>query len=145
VKESLKPGISLTNTVEIDAARTIDFMGEELRVYATPELVRDVESTCRDLILQHSDDNEDSVGTQVTIAHTGATPLGAWVEITATVARVRSPLAALTRVSSPNRPAMGDLWRARRSPAGDANARTRAGTAPPPSPRSSRASPAAAG
>jgi predicted thioesterase len=88
VKESLKPGISLTNKVEIDAARTIDFMGEELRVYATPELVRDVESTCRDLILQHSDDNEDSVGTQVTIAHTGATPLGAWVEITATVAAV---------------------------------------------------------
>lgn len=88
MKESLKPGIALTNRVEIDAPRTIDFMGDELRVYATPELVRDVESTCRDLILQHSDDNEDSVGTQVTIAHTGATPLGAWVEITATVAAV---------------------------------------------------------
>lgn len=88
MKDSLKPGISLTRRVDIDAARTIDFMGDELRVYATPELIRDIEHTCRDLILEHADDNEDSVGTQVTVAHTGATPLGAWVEITATVTAV---------------------------------------------------------
>ena len=92
MKETLKPGISLTRRIEIDAPRTIDFMGEELRVYATPELVRDIEHTCRDLILEHADGNEDSVGTQVTIAHTGATPLGAWVEITATVTAVEGRL-----------------------------------------------------
>jgi predicted thioesterase len=92
VKESLKPGISLTNRIEVDAPRTIEFMGEELRVYATPELIRDIEITCRDLILQHADDKEDSVGTHVSISHTGATPLGAWVEITATVAAVEGRL-----------------------------------------------------
>ncbi len=88
MKDTLQPGVSLTNRVEIDEARTIDFMGDELRVYATPELVRDIEITCRDLILQHTDDNEDSVGTHISVAHTGATPLGAWVEITATVTAV---------------------------------------------------------
>ena len=88
MKESLRPGVSRVNFISIDKDRTIGFMGEEGRVYATPSLVRDIEYTCRDLILEHADADEDSVGIEVSIRHLAATPLGMNVEISATVAAV---------------------------------------------------------
>ena len=88
MKESLRPGVSRTSRIEIDRDRTIGFMGEEGRVYATPRLVRDIEHTCRDLILEHADPNEDSVGIDVSIRHLAPTLPGMVVEITATVSAV---------------------------------------------------------
>ena len=43
MKESLRPGVSRTNRFVVDSDRTIGFMGEEGRVYATPRLVQDIE------------------------------------------------------------------------------------------------------
>jgi predicted thioesterase len=56
-------------------------MGKEGMVYATPRMVLDVESACRDLLLEHLDDGEDSVGAHVSIDHLAATPLGLEVTI----------------------------------------------------------------
>ncbi len=83
MKDSLIVGLTATERVVVDKPRTIDFMGEELRVYSTPSLVRDIEMTCRNLLLKHVDSNEDSVGTFVNIEHLAATPLGLWVEVAA--------------------------------------------------------------
>jgi predicted thioesterase len=88
MKESFRPGVSRVNRITVDRDRTIGFMGEEGRVYATPFLVYDIEGTCRDLIMEHADANEDSVGIEVAMRHLAATPLGMDVEITATVAAV---------------------------------------------------------
>ncbi|MBI2715964.1 MAG: LysR family transcriptional regulator [Rhizobiales bacterium] len=88
MKESLRPGVSLVNRVQVDRDRTIGFMGEEGRVYGTPYLVRDIEMTCRQLILDHGDAGEDSVGTDVSIKHLAPTLLGMTAEITATVSAV---------------------------------------------------------
>jgi len=88
MKSSLQQGVTGTRTVQIDKARTIDFMGENLRVYATPSLVADMEYCCRDLLLEHLDAGEDSVGTRVEIDHTGATLLGMSVEISTTIKSV---------------------------------------------------------
>ena len=88
MKASLRPGVSRVNRIEIDRDRTIGFMGEEGRVYATPYLVRDIEQTCRQLLLEHGDAGEDSVGTDIAIKHLAPTLLGMSVEITATVAAV---------------------------------------------------------
>ena len=88
MKQSLRPGVSRTNRIQIDRDRTIGFMGEEGRVYATPRLVQDIEHTCRDLILEHADANEDSVGIDVSIRHLAPTLPGMTVEITATVSAV---------------------------------------------------------
>jgi len=88
MKESLRPGISRTSRIEIDRDRTIGFMGEEGRVYATPRLVHDIEHTCRDLVLEHADANEDSVGIDVSIRHLAPTLPGMTVEITTTVSAV---------------------------------------------------------
>jgi fluoroacetyl-CoA thioesterase len=88
MKESLKVGITLTKRLVVDRDRTIGFMGEEGRVYATPVLIRDVEHACRDLILEHADANEDSVGMEVALKHLAPTLMGMEVEITVTARAV---------------------------------------------------------
>ena len=88
MKSTLQPGTTSQASIEVDRERTIDFMGEAARVYATPMLVRDIEMTCRNLLLQHLDAGEDSVGTRVEIDHIGATLLGMRVELTVRVAEV---------------------------------------------------------
>ena len=85
MKENLEAGLTTTARITVDEGRTIDFMGEEGRVYATPELLRDIENVCRDLLLEWADGGEDSVGVHISLDHTAPTPLGMWVEITATV------------------------------------------------------------
>lgn len=88
MKDSLQPGVAKTVRIQVDRGRTIDFMGEALRVYATPELIRDIEMTARNLIVDHADEGEDSVGTLVDVAHLGATMMGNWVDVSVTVAAV---------------------------------------------------------
>ena len=89
MKNTLQTGIAASREFPIDAARTIDFMGEEARVYATPMLVRDIEVTCRELLLEHLEPGEDSVGTRVEIDHLAATLLGMKVTISATLAELK--------------------------------------------------------
>ena len=84
----LSVGASKVRSVDVDRDRTIDFMGEDARVYATPSLIRDIEHACRDLIFENTPDGEDSVGTSVSIAHMAPTLLGMQVTITVTVAEI---------------------------------------------------------
>ncbi len=88
MRESLAAGLRCVRRVTVDQERTISFMGESLRVYATPWVVSDAEYTCRDMILAHLDDGEDSVGTHVEIDHLAPTLLGMWAEVSVAVARV---------------------------------------------------------
>ncbi len=89
VKPSLAEGLSKTTRIVVDKPRTIGFMGEACRVYATPELVRDIENTARDLLLQHLDSGEDSVGTRIAVDHLAATPEGMWVDVTVKVRELK--------------------------------------------------------
>ena len=88
MKPSLQAGLEATTRLTVTADRTIDFMGDALRVYATPKLLYDIELACRDLLLPHLDAGEDSVGTRVELDHTGATLLSQQVEITVRLAEV---------------------------------------------------------
>src|SRR5215471_16074394 len=81
MKGTLQAGLASTRRVTIDEDRCIGFMGKEGMVYATPRMVLDVEYTCRELLLEHLDDGEDSVGAHVSIDHLAATPLGLEVTI----------------------------------------------------------------
>jgi predicted thioesterase len=76
MKSTLQAGLKTTSRLEVTRDRTIDFMGEKARVYATPMLVRDIELACRNLLLQHLDEGEDSVGTRVEIDHLAASLMG---------------------------------------------------------------------
>ena len=88
MKPSLQPGLSAVKRIQIDRDRTISFMGEEARVYATPRLIGDIEFTCRDLIVTHADPGEDSVGMEVAVKHLAPTLAGSTVEITVRVTAV---------------------------------------------------------
>ena len=88
MKASLQPGVSRVNRITVDSGRTISFMGEDGRVYATPRMIGDIEYTCRNLILEHADTGEDSVGVEVAVRHLAPTLLGATVEITVRVTAV---------------------------------------------------------
>ena len=81
MKPTLQPGLRHTARFEVSRDRTIDFMGEKARVYATPMLVRDIEIACRELLLAHLDTGEDSVGTRVELDHLAATLMNMAVEI----------------------------------------------------------------
>jgi predicted thioesterase len=88
MSDSLKTGLTATRRVDIDRDRTISFMGDDCRVYSTPNLLYDIEMACRDLLLEHIEPGKDSVGTRVELDHVGATLMGMWVEITITLTEV---------------------------------------------------------
>jgi fluoroacetyl-CoA thioesterase len=50
--------------------------------------VSDVEHACRDMLLEHLDEGEDSVGTHVSIDHLAPTPIGLKVMVEVSVAEV---------------------------------------------------------
>ena len=92
MKPTLAAGLSSTVRIAVDRDRTIGFMGDSGRVYATPQLVKDIEVACREYLLGHLDSGEDSVGTHVSVDHLAPTLLGMWVELTLTVAEVKGRL-----------------------------------------------------
>jgi len=92
MKPSLAPGVTIVRRVTVDRSRTIDFMGEEGRVYATPAMIMDMEITCRQAMLEHLDPGEDSVGARVEFDHLAPTLLGMTVEIKATIVEVKGRL-----------------------------------------------------
>ena len=89
MKNTLAAGLDTTREFVVDRERTIDFMGEDARVYATPMLVRDIEVACRDLLLEHLDPAEDSVGTRVEIDHLAPTLLGMRATLQVKVSEVK--------------------------------------------------------
>lgn len=85
MRDGFEEGNTTTRNITVDQQRTIAVAGGEFNVYATPEMIRDIERTCKQYILDFADEGEDSVGTQVNISHVGATLMGMSVTITATV------------------------------------------------------------
>ena len=88
MKDSLTAGVTATQKIAIDRDRTIGFMGDEGRVYSTPSMVRDIEYTCHELLNEHLNDGENSVGTHVSVDHIGATVEGDEVEVSVTITAV---------------------------------------------------------
>src|SRR5262245_32033312 len=88
MKPTLRPGIERVKRIAIGDERTISFMGEGARTYATPSMIRDIEHTCRELILEHADAGEDSVGMEVAVKHLAPTLMGMTVEIAVRVTAV---------------------------------------------------------
>ncbi|WP_312407737.1 thioesterase family protein [Pseudomonas rhodesiae] len=85
---TLKAGTATERKLIVDRERTISFLGEDLRIYATPRLVDDIEQTCLDYLLTFLDEGENTVGAAVDVRHVGATLLGMSVSIVATVTRI---------------------------------------------------------
>lgn len=82
-------GASHEKRMLVTTELAIDHLGrEDARVLATPHLVWQLELASREAILPFLDEGEDSVGTEVSIRHLAATPLGMSVAFRARVESV---------------------------------------------------------
>ena len=85
----VKVGISLEQKRVTRRDDCITFLGGEVQPsLATPSMINWMEICCRDAILPHLDDGQDSVGIKVDIEHLAATPMGQEVTYTAAVVEV---------------------------------------------------------
>jgi fluoroacetyl-CoA thioesterase len=89
MKATLQAGLAGKRAFHVGRDSTIGFMGEDARVYATPMLVRDIEIACRDLLLEHLEAGEDSVGTRVELDHLAPSLEGADVSIEVRLAELK--------------------------------------------------------
>ena len=88
MKPGFEVGSTSTKRFAVGKERTIGFMGEALRVYATPWMVRDVENVCKDFLQEYLEPEQNSVGMRVEIDHLGPTLVDMWVDIAATVTEI---------------------------------------------------------
>jgi predicted thioesterase len=88
MRPELAPGATHSRRITVGRDRTIGFMGDGLRVYATPSMVNDMEYTCRDFLVKFLADGQDSVGARVEIDHLAPTLLGMWADIRVEIAAV---------------------------------------------------------
>ena len=88
MKPGFEVGSTSTQRFAVGKERTIGFMGEALRVYATPWMVRDVENVCKDFLQEYLEPEQNSVGMRVEIDHLGPTLVDMWVDIAATVTEI---------------------------------------------------------
>ena len=88
MKPGLDIGATTTRRFTVDTDRTIGFMGDALRVYATPLMINDIERTCREFLDEFLEKTENSVGARIELDHLGPTLLDMWVDVAATVSDV---------------------------------------------------------
>ena len=81
MKASLVTGLTREESLLVDPPRTIEFLGEAMRVYSTPAMVSDVEYVAWRLLREHLDEGENTVGVQLHIEHLAPTPIGQQVTV----------------------------------------------------------------
>lgn len=88
MQPSLKAGVEREERITVNRERTIAFLGEDKRVYSTPDMVSDVEYACYRLIEAHLEPGESSLGVHVSVDHLGPTPMGAEVRVRVRISAV---------------------------------------------------------
>ncbi len=85
----LEPGILLEQVRVVRRDDCINFLGADVRPsLATPSMIYWMEMCCRDAILPHVGEGNDSVGIKVSVEHLAATPMGQSVTYTAKLVAV---------------------------------------------------------
>jgi fluoroacetyl-CoA thioesterase len=87
--DRIEPGLTGEQRVTVTGDIAIDFLGiDSARVLGTPYLILLIEMTARNSIKPLLEDGFDSVGSDVSIKHLAATPLGMQVAIRTEVIEV---------------------------------------------------------
>ena len=84
-------GAIRVDTITVGDDNAIKFLGPEgPLVLSTPQMILVMERTCRNLILPMLDAGQDTVGTQVNVAHRAAALMGSAVTFTAELLAVNN-------------------------------------------------------
>jgi predicted thioesterase len=90
MKQPFSPGDQKRYHTTVTADKVAQFHGQMVHpYYATFALGQDAEWACRLFVLEMKEEDEEGIGTYLSIHHVGAVPLGAEVEIIATLLWVR--------------------------------------------------------
>jgi predicted thioesterase len=81
MKDSLQPGIELTQEVPTTAAMGVAHLGPGPGVLSTPSMIGLMEQTSLRSVMPHLDASEQTVGTMVHIWHRAAVKIGETVKV----------------------------------------------------------------
>ena len=83
-------GTKYEERILVTSEVAISFLGlDDARVLATPQMIRYMEWTSRNLVLPMLDEGYDTVGTHVNVSHLAAAPIGSVVTFTSEIIAVR--------------------------------------------------------
>lgn len=89
MKTSLKVGASASVTVDITPAMRPAFDGAIVHdVCSTWDLARHMETAARRVLVPHLDDNEEGIGSHLSIDHLAPAPVGSTIEVRANATEV---------------------------------------------------------
>jgi fluoroacetyl-CoA thioesterase len=95
MKETLQSGMSFTHTYTIPENKTVPHVFEESdlfqdmpAVFATAFMVGLMEWACMEALRPHMNDGEISLGTNICVTHTAATPPGMQVSVEVTLVEI---------------------------------------------------------
>ena len=85
----LEVGLKHTKEILVTEEKTAGVVGSgSLPVFATPMLIALAEGCCCECLAEHLEEGMTTVGTQVNVAHTAATPVGMQVSCTCELTEV---------------------------------------------------------
>jgi predicted thioesterase len=86
MKVPFGPGSQRRYVTQVLPEKVAQFQGEVVHpYYSTFALAQDVEWACRQFVLEMKEPDEEGIGTYLSIHHVASVPLGAQVEIVATL------------------------------------------------------------
>jgi fluoroacetyl-CoA thioesterase len=98
MKASLQPGLTRTFSFKVPANKTVPHLYPEAKsfvampeVFATGFMVGLFEWVCLELLAEHLDEGEGSLGTHVNFSHDAATPPGMTITVNAKIVAVEGP------------------------------------------------------
>jgi fluoroacetyl-CoA thioesterase len=115
MKETLHKGMTFTHRYRIPQEKTVPFVFRESDlfqamppVFATAFMVGLMEWACMEVLRPHMDDDEISLGTNICVTHSAATPPGMQVEVEVELLEVNGPRTRWSIVARDEKDVIGE-------------------------------------
>jgi len=115
MKETLQKGMTFTHRYQVPTEKTVPFVYQESdlfqampSVFATAFMVGLMEWACMEALRPFMDDDEISLGTNICVTHTSATPPGMQVVVDVTLLEVNGPKTKWSIVARDEKDTIGE-------------------------------------
>ena len=115
MKDTLQKGMTFTHRYQVPAEKTVPYVFQESDlfqamppVFATAFMVGLMEWACMEALRPHMDEGEISLGTNICVSHSAATPPGMTVEVDVTLVDVDGPKTKWSIVARDDKDTIGE-------------------------------------
>lgn len=115
MKDTLQKGMTFTHRYQVPQEKTVPFVFRESDlfqamppVFATAFMVGLMEWACMEVLRPHMDDDEISLGTNICVTHSAATPPGMQVEVEVELLEVNGPRTRWSIVARDEKDVIGE-------------------------------------